>query len=100
MALGRQVVDLVGHHLLDDTQHAGGIRQVTVVQEEVPVGIVPLAVKVIDAVCIEQGGAALDAVHVVSLFEQQLSQIGTVLPGNTSDQSNLARHCRSPALRW
>ena len=35
MALGGQVVDLVGPHLLDDADEAGGVREVAVVQDAI-----------------------------------------------------------------
>jgi hypothetical protein len=35
---------------------------------------------------VEQRGAALDAVHLVALFQQELGQIGAVLAGDAGDQ--------------
>ena len=35
---------------------------------------------------LKQGGAALDAVHLVSLGEQKLGEVGPVLPGDSGDQ--------------
>ena len=40
--------------------------------------------------------AALDAVHLVALVEQQLGQVGAVLAGDAGDQS---RFFISPCLR-
>ena len=50
MALGGQVVDLVGPHLLDDADEAGGVREVAVVQDELAPGLVGVLVEVGDAI--------------------------------------------------
>ena len=50
MALGGQVVDLVGPHLLDDADEAGGVREVAVVQDELAPGLVGVLVEVVDAI--------------------------------------------------
>jgi hypothetical protein len=46
---------------------------------------------VVDALGVEQRGAALDAVHLVALLQQEFRQIGAVLPGDAGDEC-LARH--------
>jgi hypothetical protein len=43
---------------------------------------------VVDTIGIQQGSAALDAMHFIPLFEQELSKIGTVLTGDAGDQSS------------
>ena len=53
MALRRQVVDLVGLHLLDDADQIGGVGQVAVVQMQAHVALVRVLVEVIDAVGVE-----------------------------------------------
>jgi hypothetical protein len=63
-----QVVDLVGLHLLHDADQVGAVGQVAVVQLEALVVDVRVLVQVVDAVGVEQAGAALDAVHRVALF--------------------------------
>jgi len=39
--------------------------------------------------CVEQGAAPLDAVDFIVLGEQQFGQAGSVLPGDSGDQSPL-----------
>jgi hypothetical protein len=65
VALGGQVVDLVGLNLLEDADQVGGIGQVPVVEDEITVLLVGVLVQVVDAVCVEKGGPALDAVRVM-----------------------------------
>ena len=84
-----QVVDLVGLGLLDDADEVGGVGQVAVVHEEAHAGLVRVVVEMVDAVGVEQAGAALDAVHHVALLEQELGQVGAVLPGDAGDECRL-----------
>ena len=85
---GRQVVDLVRLHLLDDADQVGGVGQVAVVEDEVAVLHMRVLVEMVDAVGVEEGGAALDAVDNVALLQQELGQIGAVLAGNAGNESN------------
>jgi hypothetical protein len=72
VALRGEVVDLIGLNLLNDANQIGAVGQVAVVQNETLILLVRVLVEVIDAVCIEERGAALDAVHLIALGEQQL----------------------------
>ena len=85
VALRGEVVDFVGLHLLDDADEAGGIGEVAVVQDELAVVLVRILVQVVDAVGVEQGSAALDAVDFVALFQQEFGEVGAVLAGDAGD---------------
>jgi hypothetical protein len=87
MALRREVVDFVGLHLLDDAHQAGTVGHVAVVQREATIHSMRILVQVIDAVGVEQRCAALDAVHLVTLVEQELGKIGAILAGDAGDES-------------
>lgn len=87
--LGSEVVDLVRLHLLDDAHQRGRVGQVTVVQDELAVIDVRVFVQVVDAVGIEERSAALDAVHLVTLLEQEFSEVGAVLAGDAGDECDL-----------
>jgi len=76
VALGCQVVDLVGLDLLEDADQVGGIREIAVVQDQVAVCLVRVLVQVVDAVRVEQGGPAFDAVDFVAFFEQEFGEVG------------------------
>jgi len=58
------------------------------VQLEVGVLNVRVLVNVVDPLGIEGAGAALDAVHHVAFFKQELRKVGPVLAGDTGDQGN------------
>src|SRR6476661_7801228 len=86
---GAEVVNLIGLHFLNDANQVGGVGQVAVVVGQAGV-FVPVLIghEVVDTVGVEQRGAALDAVHVVTLFEQKLGEVGTVLAGDAGDEGN------------
>ncbi len=44
-------------------------------------------VQMVDAVGVEERGAALDAMHFVALTDQEFGQIRAVLAGNAGDQA-------------
>ena len=89
VALRRQVVDLVGLHLLDDADEIGRIGQIAIMQLEPHVLLVRILVQMIDAIGIEGRGAALDAMHRVALRQQQFGKVGAILAGDARDQSRL-----------
>jgi hypothetical protein len=50
--------------------------------------LVGVLIQVVDTVGIQQGSAALDAMHFIPLFEQELRKIGAILTGDAGDQSS------------
>ena len=63
--------------------------------------LVGVAVEVVDPVGVEARGAADDPVHLVSLLQKQLGEVGAVLPGDAGDQRLLRclRHDRDGGYR-
>ena len=59
--------------------------------------LVRVLVEVIDPAGVERGGAPLDAVNLVALLKEELSQVTAVLPGDAGDQGGFGRGC---GLRW
>jgi hypothetical protein len=96
MALGTQVVHLVGLHLLDDAGEVAGVSQVAIVQLEARVFHVRVLVDVVDPAGVERAGAPLDAVHDVALLQQQFRQIRAVLAGDATGGDLLDAHGRQP----
>jgi hypothetical protein len=91
MALGAQVVNLIGLHLLDDADQVGAVGEIAVMEHQAGIALVGVLVEVIDAAGVEAAGPPLDAVHRIALFQQELGQVGTVLAGDAGDKGNLAR---------
>jgi hypothetical protein len=85
VALGGEVVDLVG---LDDLQRP----HQAVLVDEVPVVQDQLLPHVIDPPRVEGAAAAHEAVDLVALLEQKLGQVAAVLPGDAGDQCLLRAH--------
>ena len=99
--LGTEVVDLVGLGFLDDTNQVAGVRQVAVVQPEIGVCYVRVLVDVVDTLGVEGTGAALDAVHEVAFFQQQLRQVTSVLAGDAGDEGDfLSAHAYCLKKSW
>ena len=90
VALGGEIVELIGPDLLDDVGQAGRIRHVAVMQHEPP-GFARLAVEqMIDPRRVEQRGPPLDAVDDIALFEQKLRQVAAVLAGDACQKGDFA----------
>jgi hypothetical protein len=76
-------------HQLHDPNQVGGVREVAIVQNQFEIPLVRILVKVIDTVGVEHRSAALDAVNLVAFLQQELGQIGAILPGDSRNESFL-----------
>ena len=82
-ALRRQVIDLHRLHPVDDTNDRRKVHQIAIMQRhpvQHPDPAQPLAND------IRRGRPAQQPVHGVALVQQQLRQIGPILPGNAGNQ--------------
>jgi hypothetical protein len=63
-------------------------------KEEAHALFMPVAVQMVYAVCVEQAGAAFDAVDDVTFIKQELSEVRAVLASDTGDECyfGLCRH--------
>ena len=86
VALGAEVVDLVRPDAVDERGQAGGIGEVAIVEGERESGFVRVVVEVVDAAGVEGAGAADDAVDVVALRQEELGEVGAILPGDAGDE--------------
>ena len=89
MALGGEVIDLVGLHFLDDAHERRRVGHVAIMQcEQAFVFHVAhpfVEVEVFDAACVERRGATDDAVHLVAFFQEELGEEGAVLASDASE---------------
>ena len=76
MGLRREVIDLVRLHLKHDTDDAGGIRQIALMDDQ-------LIEDVVDALSRGNRRTTDDAVHLIALLQQKLCKIGTILTCDT-----------------
>lgn len=86
MALGTEVVNFIRLHLLDYPDQVGAVSEIAVMQRKPSFQLVGVLVEVVDAGRIEATGAAFDAMHAVTLPQQQLSKVRAVLASDASDQ--------------
>ena len=70
--LRAQVVDLVRLELVEQLHHLDRVREVSVVEKQPHAIHVGVAVKMVDPARVEGRGAADDAVHFITLREQEL----------------------------
>jgi hypothetical protein len=73
-------------HFLDNASQTRRVGHVAVMQKERFALFVHVMEQVIDPRRVEQGAAALDAMHFITLIQQQFCEIGPVLPRDTRDQ--------------
>jgi hypothetical protein len=71
---------------LDDSYQVGGIGHVAVVEHETPSLFMGILIEVVDSIGVKKGGPALDAVDLVAFFQQQFSEIGSVLAGDAGNE--------------
>ena len=86
MALRGEIVNLVGLHLLHDADQVRRIGQVAVIHEETHIRLMRVLIEMIDAVGIDERGAALDAVNDIALAEQEFGEKRAILTGDTGDE--------------
>src|SRR4029077_10688576 len=89
--LSRQIIDLAGLGLLDDTNQVCRVRNVAIMQMKPNPLFVRIVVEVIDARRVERGRTSLYSMHNVALGQQQFSQISPVLPRGTSNKCGSSR---------
>ncbi len=99
MGLRAEIVDLVRLDLLHDVDERRRVGEIAVVEDELWMGIVRILVDVVDAIGIEERGAALDAVDLVAFGEEKLGEVRSVLAGNSCNQGFL-QNDDSPSVPW
>ena len=102
MALGTEIVNLIGLYLLNDPLKVAAIAQVAIVQRQgwrltLVTKLMRILIKVIDSCGVEATGAALDAMHGIALPQQQLCKVAAILAGDACDQG-LFFGCSCPPL--
>ena len=89
MALGRQIVYLVGAHLANHLQQAHRIAQVGVMQMKMR-----LAFQMGNPFPEIDRGTAYRPVDIITFLQQELGQERTILPRDASNQSCLSHVCK------
>lgn len=86
MALSSEIVDFVRLDPAKQAREAGSVAQVSVVQMELSIREVRIAIDIVEAGRVERRGPANDSVDFVSFLQQEFGKIGAVLSGNSSNQ--------------
>lgn len=92
MTLSCEVIDLIGLDLLDDADERAGVGHISVVEVQSSTALhitYPFfEIEVLNALGIEGGGAANDAMDFVALLDEEFGEEGAVLPRYPSDECN------------
>ena len=88
MALGRQVVDLIGLSQPNDADQGRRIRQVSIVELDLPH-------QMVNSCGIGNRCPAGNAVDLVTLFQQEFGKVASILTGNTGNQCNFRHNITS-----
>src|ERR1039458_6100487 len=91
VALGPEVVDLVGTQVVEQRGERTAVGEVGVVEEEARSGLVDVLIDVVEPVGVQAGGTAFQAVDLVALGKKELSEVRTVLAGSAGDESAFHR---------
>jgi len=94
MALCGKIVDLGGLRLLDDADDVRRIGHIAIMEEKGGSGLMGIDIKMVDPLCVEGGGSALNAMNYIPLLDQKFGKIAPVLPGDARDERRFA--CRRP----
>jgi len=86
MALGAEVIDLIGLDVVQKVRELPGDSQIAVMKVDPRLGIVEVLVQMIDAVRIEGAGPTDQPVDLITLAEEKFGQIRSVLAGYAGDE--------------
>ena len=103
VALGAEIVDLVGLHLGDDPDQVGAVAEIAVMEVEPRLRNMRILVEMVDPLGVERGSAAFDTMNLIALRQQEFGEVRTVLSGYPGDQCtfcffHLLSHTREISL--
>ena len=85
MALRPEVVNFIRLDLVQEAGQVRSICQITVVENEAGIFLLPVPVEMVDALGVETGRPADDPVNFVAFFQEELGEVGAVLPRDSGD---------------
>src|SRR5690606_1594692 len=88
-----QVVHFVGLHFLQNTGKVRRVGEITVVQNKILIINMRILVNMVYPLCIKQRCTTLNTMNLVTLFQQELCQVRTVLASNTGDKCFFQQLC-------
>jgi len=90
VALRAQVINFVGCRTFQQAVEIRGIRQVAVVQEEPLVMNLRIIEQMVNPPGVETARATDHAVDDIPFFKKLFSEVGTILSGNSCDESDFS----------
>ena len=81
VALGAEVVDLVGAEIVEEGGERTAVGEVGVMEEEARAGLVDVLIDVVEPVGVQAGGTALQAVDLVAFGKEEFGEVRAILAG-------------------
>ena len=86
MALGSEMINLIGLNAIKQLDEVGGVGDVPIVQEQPYTVDMGVFIEAVNAAGIKGRGASDDAMDFIPFGEQELGEIGAVLAGDPGDE--------------
>jgi len=92
MALGSKIVDLVGFHVVKNSEQRIAVAEIAVMEGNRRIRVPGIGKKMVDAPTVERGCPTHDTMNRIPLFKEQFSKIGAILASDAGDESALGCH--------
>lgn len=89
MTLRGEIVDFIRRQTVNQIEDPFRAAQISIVQQEPCIFLVRILINVIDALRVERTGASNHSMHLISMGQEQLRQVGAVLPRDACNQRTL-----------
>ena len=86
MALAGQVIQLVGPDPVEQTPDGRHVVQIRVMKKELFAVDVRIGPQMLDPGAIEAARPPHESVHLAALFQKQIREVGSCLPGDARDE--------------
>src|SRR5579863_1381048 len=91
MAHGAEVINLIGFCFLNDADQVGTVGEIPIMQMKMDILFMRILVEMIHAIGIKKRTPSLNAVNLVSLIEQELTEVSAILARYARNQCDF-RH--------
>ncbi len=86
MRLCTEIVDLIRLDFLDNMNERRRVGQITIVEDELRIGVVRILVDIVNPGRIEKRAATLDAMNFVTFSQKKLGEVSAILTRDSCDE--------------
>jgi hypothetical protein len=91
-----KIVNLIGLVFLHKADEIGRVGEIAVVHEKARLVLMRVKIETVDARRVERGRPSLNAVDDIAPFEKETREIGSILSGNSRNESDASCHSLAP----